>query len=279
MGKRKAGGSGGDQKSKKKKYSVQPNIEPGWRGIYATCVRGQEKRCRDELKAVLDEYAEKFYGDKLNEQEEEEDEGEEEKEGDFEAELAKEIAEMNNKKTTKSDVIVPLDLGCECVVFFRVKKPIEPAEFVLKICDDAAKSGEKKTRYTQRLTPVSLTGPGSLEGLQRITPEVLKPHFFKEEGQEPVKFAINTSIRNHNVLSRTEIIENVAKAVGKEHGHSVDLKNFDKLIMVQCFKSSVGVSVVERYEELGRFNLQQIYENALKQADVDSGLSRVAQNK
>jgi tRNA acetyltransferase TAN1 len=145
-----------------------------------------------------------------------------------------------------------------------VKRPIVPSEFIVEICQDAKDSGIKKTRYTQRLTPVDLTAAANLEGLKRICPIVLKPHFHKEQDQKPMKFAIRPGIRNHNKLNRDEIIKTVAEFVGKDHGHSVDLKNYDKLIIVECFKNSLGMAVLDKFDSLERFNLQQIYEKIEK---------------
>lgn len=40
-------------------------------------------------------------------------------------------------------------------------------------------------------------------------------------------------MRNHNILKRDGIIQQVAKAVGP--GHKVDLKNYDLLILVEVY--------------------------------------------
>jgi len=48
------------------------------------------------------------------------------------------------------------------------------------------------------------------------------------------QFAIRPNIRNHNILTRDFVIQNVASAVGP--GHKVDLKNYDVLILVEIYK-------------------------------------------
>lgn len=200
----------------------------------------------------------------------EEDEAEdEEKEDDIEAELAKELKDMQQSRESKKEQFKPVDLDCECVVFFRTRKPVEPVEFVNRICKDAKDNGVSKTRFTQRLTPISRTETATLEGLKRLAKEVLKEHFHKESGQEPLKFAIRPQLRNHNTLSRDDIIQTVAECVGNDHGHKVDLKNYDKLILIEAFKSSIGMSVVDnQFEPLERFNLEQIHEKRIqKEAD------------
>lgn len=55
-----------------------------------------------------------------------------------------------------------------------------PVEMVHTILEDKAQS-----KWTQRLTPVTRTGKATLEGLEEVAKEVLKPYF--HEGQEGVK--------------------------------------------------------------------------------------------
>lgn len=202
--------------------------------------------------------------------EDEEEAEDEEKEEDIEAELAKELKEMQQSRESKKEQFKPVDLGCECVVFFRTRKPVEPVEFVTRICKDARDKGVSKTRFTQRLTPISRTETATLEGVKRLAKDVLKEHFHKESGQEPLKFAIRPQLRNHNTLSRDDIIQTVAECVGNDHGHKVDLKNYDKLILIEVFKSSIGMSVVDnQFESLARFNLEQIHEKSIQKQEDD----------
>ena len=48
-------------------------------------------------------------------------------------------------------------------------------------------------------------------------------------------------MRNHNVLKRDMIIQKVASLVGP--GHKVDLKNYDKLIVVEAYKVTITSSL------------------------------------
>ena len=90
--------------------------------------------------------------------------------------------------------------------------------------------------------------------------KVLARHFHNEKDQKPIKFAIQVSKRNFNQLQSDGIIKAVAEAVGQNHGHSVDLKTYEKLIIVECYKNSVGIGVADDFLKFSRFNLQQIYE-------------------
>ena len=92
------------------------------------------------------------------------------------------------------------------------------------------------------------------------------------------EFAIRPSIRNHTTLSRDLIIKKVATIVGD--GHTVDLKHYDLLILVEVYKVNLsvfclsfvllspgltwqnicGIGVVASdYEELKKYNLAELH--------------------
>ncbi|PSK39727.1 hypothetical protein C7M61_001532 [Candidozyma pseudohaemuli] len=265
MGKRGGESQGGNRN---KKYKQSGFIDPNTAGVYATCNRGRELGCRKELLNLLAEKCEQWYPDwELKAEVDDEDD----KELSVEEQVQKELASMKKEKTAKSTIFLPIDLSCECTVFVKIRKPVEPAEFIHRICQEAKDLGVKKSRFIQKLTPVTFSVSASLEEIKKLAAIVLKPHFHKEEGQEPLKFAIQVTRRNFNQIPKEEIIQTVAGCVGKDHGHTVDLKKYDKLILVDCFKSNIGMSVVSDYLQLEKFNLQQIFEKNMK----DSKSSRV----
>ena len=98
---------------------------------------------------------------------------------------------------------------------------------------------------------------------------------------KPGQFAIRPSIRSNTKFKRDDVIKTVAAAVG--HDHSVDLKNYDLLILVDVIQVScshpaptcqsarltghhsfpqniIGMAVVgSDYDRLKRFNLSELY--------------------
>ena len=149
------------------------------------------------------------------------------------------------------------------VVFFKTRPPIEPVSFVRTICSEAASTSQGRTRFAKRLTPISLQGYATEEGLQHVAKKVLAPHFHDEPVTEK-KFAIRPTVRDHTKgLTRDCIIKTVADLVGKRH--RVDLKNYDFLVLVEVYKNVCGMSVVgSEYEGLKRYNLAEIYEPTSK---------------
>lgn len=258
MGKRKGESKGG----KAKKFRAGGIVEPNTSGIYATCNRGREQQCRKELMNLFSEKIEEYYTKEQleNAENDEEDEVEDAEPLSIEDQIKKELSELKENKQSKKTLLVPIELGCECMVFIKTRRPIDPETFVERICSESAESRIKNTRYTQKLTPVQFSVTPTLEELKKLAARVLGPHFHKSEGQKPVKFAIQVNRRNFNSLERPLIIRTIAESVGRDHGHSVDLKAYEKLILVECYKSNIGMSVADRYDELDKYNLQQIFE-------------------
>lgn len=73
------------------------------------------------------------------------------------------------------------------VIFFQTQEPIEPVMFVHRICTDAIESsGLKRSRWVQRLTPMTLMGKATEKGLDEVARAVLGPHFHAQS-QSPRK--------------------------------------------------------------------------------------------
>lgn len=268
MGKRSNSGPGNQTK---KPRVGGGNLDPGTRGIFATCNRGRERGSRKELMGLLMDKIDQMYPEWQAEVEEENDDNEENEENeDFEAKVQAELAGLKNPpagEKKKKHIVEPIDLSCECLVFVKVRRPADPYALVHRLCSEAYKLGVKSSRFTQKLKPISDSVSASLEELKKLAQRILKPHFHADN-QKPVKFAIQVNRRNFNALERDDIINNIATIVGRDHGHTVDLKNYDKLIIVECFKSNIGMSVVEDFMKFERFNLEQIFDKHLRSDTV-----------
>lgn len=267
MGKRKNESAG----NRNKKYKVSGFIDPNTSGVYATCNRGREQGCRKELMALFSDRIAQWYPD-WEDGEDSEEEKVETKELSVEEKIKQELSELESlEKKSSLAIVQPIDLGCECLVFLKTKKPIEPSELVHRICEEAASLKSKNTRFTQKLTPITYSVSASMEELVKLAKKVLQPHFHAEN-QKPVTFAIQVTRRNFNTIEKDEIIKTIANCVGRDHGHKVDLKKYEKLIMVECYKNNIGMSVVSDYLKYEKYNLQQIFEKDMGESSV----SRVA---
>lgn len=264
MGKRKGNHKEGGGK---KKFKVAGFIDPNTAGVYATCNRGKEKGCIKELMNLFTEKLEEYYDLEATEDNKESEENKDEQEVSVEDRIKKELEEMKETSDSKQALLTPIELECECLIFIKMRKPIQPEEFITRICKESAESKQKTTRFTQKLTPITFSVSPKLEEVRKLSQQVLKPHFHNDKDQKPLKFAIQVTRRNFNALEKGLIIKTVAECVGKDHGHSVDLKNYDKLILIECYKTNIGMSVVDDYNQLEKYNLQSIYDRAIENDD------------
>ncbi|KAK2809870.1 hypothetical protein FQN50_003511 [Emmonsiellopsis sp. PD_5] len=215
-----------------------------------------------------------------NPSDERKDEGSASDDDDIEAQIKKEVEGMKpQKKSNKPFQAVKLDIPCRMlrpnqshlpapiihltlnrvvVSFIKIDKALDPVQIAHRLCVEArANPDKKRSRWIQRMTPITLTQKVLGGGLEELSREVLKPHF--HSGGPPKKYAIRPSVRNNSEWNRDSVIKLVAGIVGPEH--PVDLKNFDALILVDVVQNICGMSVVGRdYEELKRYNLSEIYE-------------------
>ena len=240
--KRKSEASNGGIASKKSKQwrtpnkgqpkYVGPSIEPGDSGIWATCAMGKEGKCTAELRDLFEEYAAKLCDEPSGRIEDVSDSGD--GEVDIEAEISKEVQGMKSKHSMKEALFQAVRVDIQCVLFFKTREPVEPVSFVHKICKDAFEGAvTKKHRWVKRLTPMTRMGKATEKGLEEVGRAVLEP-VFHAEGSPERKFAIRTTIRNHNIMKRDNIIKHIASAVGPRH--SVDLKNYDVLVLVDIYR-------------------------------------------
>ncbi|KAH9210106.1 hypothetical protein DL95DRAFT_371394 [Leptodontidium sp. 2 PMI_412] len=272
--KRSKGGTGGKWQTPHQKAKIASRgsgkIEPGDVGIWATCARNMEGRATEELKVMLGECAERFYGIKPGSSEDTENED------DIEASIQKELTAMDNKQST-TKLFSPVHLDIPCVLFFKTNSLIEPIDFVHRICKEiVATPGVRKMKYVNRLTPMTLIAKATEKGLQELGSTVLQKHFnmaadIDEEestsGKEKVSkevsnhsYAIRPSTRAHTApLKRALVIKSIAESISNVH--KVDLTNPDKVILVEIFQSVCGMSVVgSDWEALKRFNLAELYQ-------------------
>jgi len=148
-------------------------------------------------------------------------------------------------------------LGIPCIFFIKVDKAVDPVKAVYRLCIEAQSNPEKKrSRWVKRLTPITLVRKVLGRGLEDLSREVLKPYF--HAGGLPKKYAVRPSIRNNSEWHKDSVIKLVASIVGPDH--TVDLKNYDLLILVNVVQNLCGMSVVgSDYDKLKGYNLAEIY--------------------
>ncbi|KAK1826833.1 hypothetical protein QBC39DRAFT_187409 [Podospora conica] len=186
------GGAGGRDDGRKKKKTGNDGkwktahheakkldlLQPGDQGIWVSCARRQEAKATREVCQLFTEYLEKMYGIK-----DKDDAGSDDEDvDDIEAAVKKEAAALKVKGTKDAvdEYFTPLKMNVDCLVFFKTKAPIQPIEFVKRICSDAQgpkQSGQFRCRYVNRLTPVTHIGKANKTGVMEVAKKALAPHF------------------------------------------------------------------------------------------------------
>ncbi|KAK8044838.1 thump domain-containing protein [Apiospora rasikravindrae] len=249
-------------------------------GFWVTCQRNKEIKALDEVVAMCDEYGEKLYGIKPMM----EDGNDSEDEGDIEAAIQKEVAgikkQASNSKSLDTSAFAPMRLSLDCLLFVKTKQPVEPRQFARKVCEDAMLVSDRKqrrSRFINRITPITLMGSATKVGIEETARTVLASEFdlipageeagsLEEKDAKGPSYAIRVSSRAQSNLKTQDVIKLIASLVGPRH--KVDLTNPDKFILVEIFQTFCGMSVVEGdWNDLKRYNIRELYEAASAKAD------------
>ncbi|KAI1735163.1 hypothetical protein F4680DRAFT_453256 [Xylaria scruposa] len=249
-------------------------LEVGDMGFWVTCQRQKEMRAADEILSICEDYAQKLFGINTDAAADEDQDQEPE---DIEDAIEKELAAMKKPASKPKDG--PFDLlrmNVDCVLFMRTRAPVDPLVLVREICKDAAVAKDRslwRSRFINKLTPITLTGKATEKGLEDVARKVLAEHFQLAESETETgdsedgacSYAIRPTLRAHTTLKRSDIIDKVAKMISKRH--KVDLRNPDKVIIIEIFQTFVGMSVVgEDWEAMKRYNIHELYSAASKSA-------------
>ncbi|KAI0409389.1 hypothetical protein F4802DRAFT_546410 [Xylaria palmicola] len=260
------------------------SLEVGDAGFWVTCQRQKEMKAADEILSLCQEYGEKLFGIKPDGADEpSEDQGS----GDLESSIEKELAALKSTVKPKDDPFDLMKMNVDCVLFMRTRAPVDPMVLVREICKDAAVAKDRslwRSRFMNKLTPISYTGKATEKGLEDVAQKVLSDHFQLAESETEEKdssqgqacsYAIRPTIRSHTTLKRTEIIDKVASMISKRH--HVDLKNPDKVIIIEIFQTFCGMSVVGKdWEAMKRYNIHELYLAASKSAACSDESEEVA---
>ncbi|KAG2107790.1 hypothetical protein BD769DRAFT_1779427 [Suillus cothurnatus] len=158
--------------------------------------------------------------------------------------------------------------------------PVDPAKLVTKHVENVQETGVTRTKYTHRLTPVSGTCVANLPELHSLCRRTVTAYCAQEntEGSPKArKYKIELRVRNHNTLTRMEIIQEVAKCMPSNY--NVDLDDPDVFVLVEVFKNTFGVSIVEDYYRFQKFNIMELANANNEPEGFEKGAGRVQDKK
>ncbi|KAI4519209.1 hypothetical protein K525DRAFT_206665 [Schizophyllum commune Loenen D] len=271
---------------KKKKYRsdgtpiwTKPTIEGP--GIWATCPRGKERQTVGELYDLFESLSAEIWHPAEGETGETEgvsakpantDDSDSDEDLSIEAQIAKEVAGI--KKPAAEKRIQNCHTDTQCVVFMACRPPVDPIALVMRHLKNVEMTGITRTRQTHRLLPVSGSCTANILEIQALCRDAwLK--YMTGRVNATSKYKIELRIRNHSTLTRMAIIQAVAECVPE--GFSVDLNDPEVFVLVEVFKSTCGIGVVEDYYRLHKFNVGEVAKMCKTKGEGPESMTRLGE--
>ncbi|CAA7039854.1 unnamed protein product [Microthlaspi erraticum] len=166
-----------------------------------------------------------------------------------------ELKELGDKSKRR---FMKLDPGCNGIVFIQMKRKDgdpSPKEIAQHAMTSAAATKKHMSRFILRLLPIEVSCYPSEEEISRAIKPLVE-QYFPIETDNPRKFAVLYGSRANTGVDRMKVISTVAQSIPAPH--KVDLSNPDMSIVVEIVKTVCLIGVVEKYKELGKYNLRQL---------------------
>ncbi|XP_006459466.1 hypothetical protein AGABI2DRAFT_218712 [Agaricus bisporus var. bisporus H97] len=259
-------------KEKKKKY--RSDGTPVWEkrsidgpGVWVSCVKGKEKQTVGELYDLFESLADELWPEDISGQEEKTASTSEELS--LEAQIANEMSSLQKSRREKR--FASCQTNTPCVVFLSCKPPVDPVQLVVRHIENVQRTGVTQTRHTHRFVPVSGSSVANLPEIKSLCHDIFNK-FFETHKNRSFTYKVELRMRNHSTISRSVLIQHIAQCVPA--GHTVSLDNPEIFILVEVFKSVCGISIVQDYYRLQKFNVMEIA-NAKQRSEPSNSDSRV----
>ncbi|XP_059476104.1 THUMP domain-containing protein 1 [Neocloeon triangulifer] len=248
--------------------SRRAHLEVGQRGFLCTC-NNYEKECTKEAMNLLNEYADKLFGQEDWRQnasvqetptvegvEAQKEEVEEEDEEDISKTLKKEIDELKqeSRKPVSQQRFRAVDSGAKNLIFISSNVP-DPVLLAHTLLTDLKTSGIGRSRFLQRLLPVQVTCKANLDDISKAASPLFDKYF--AEGNKT--FSIIYKCRNNSAMTRDPVIETLANLVSlKNASNHANLSQPQLVVLVEIIRGLCCISVLPEYLELAKYNLLEV---------------------
>lgn len=149
-----------------------------------------------------------------------------------------------------------------------------PDELVMKLLNDVLETSSTKARFILKIFPVLGTCRATEDKIEKLVEELTSVYF----ADQPLgSFAIIYKVRCNN-LSRDIILPTVGRAVYKACPTSkVDLANPEYVISVDVLNKFACVSIMKDYNQLRKYNVQELAKSSETADSSRTGEQSVAQ--
>ncbi|KAK1938660.1 hypothetical protein X943_003203 [Babesia divergens] len=254
--KRGLSGGGGRRAAWKRSKHETGKLAIGSRGLLiSNSASGKHKEAMQECLTILREYCEKVDPTFGQERHCAPDSGPANVEKAIEMELA------DSKRYFDRFVPGPWISQNLNVVHFTEEVDV-PSTFVREIFHEKLRSGTYSARFLCRIVPYDVVCKAEGDPFTETLTALVAKHFpdsqangvpEKDEKGDVTTWSLSYSCRNSNALKRQDVIDLAVQLVGRNY--RVDLRNPDKLLIVEVVKGSCGLAVISDYKLIAHFKL------------------------
>ena len=156
-----------------------------------------------------------------------------------------------------------VETNCRGVIMLRVGNQTQAASLNLgaatkAVLEQVVTSGDSCSRFLVRLIPLQVTCFAGLEEMMTAATGLLEEHF--GQGVPNRTFMIAMKRRNNPGFDRDAAISRLAGAIGARH--TVNMKDPERVLLVEVFQSFCGLSVLENFSTLRDYNIRQLQDAA-----------------
>ena len=235
----------------KKSKQTKGVLTEGMTGFIVTC-NLKEYHCLKEAYNLLNEFADKLYGD-YNKQ----NRSEVKDEDDIESAIQNEIKSLKETKKRFQQVMTK----CNNVLFIKSNDiSVDPLRICSEILSEIETNGKQMTRHLLRFLPIVTTFKANSD-LDQIVEKYLE-----KQTKDPISYCIQCKVRNNNEVKRQEVIDNVVPVVKRLRPQwTVDFDAPKLIIDFEVLQKSVCLSFLNDYQRYCKYNLIEFSKKCLNQ--------------
>lgn len=262
-------------KPAKKIQRTQRILQPGMKGVLVTYNNQPDRVIMKEVFNLLNEYADKLYGNEVAESQIKDSFSDD----DIEAELQKEVTDIKSSPSEVKRFECVESLASNCL-FFSTSLP-NPTELVQNIFTDVMDTKLQKSRFINRMLPIKATCKAYFDDIKK-TADQLFDDVFATKFLEGKTFMVLYKARNNNSApAKMDVIKALADLiVEKNPAHRVNLMDPDFTVLVEIMQKMCCLGVVANYTKFKKYNLASLCSvfNTASEACAVTAVSAVTTN-
>lgn len=175
---------------------------------------------------------------------------------DVDDEIAKEIEELKKDKKKLREV----DTTLNNLMYITVDDDsVDVCEMVHRMLSTLHEKKERRTRFTQRILPVSHTCYADIEDMKRTAKLMVQGQLYTKVHKT---WGINFKKRNNSTINRDDVIKSIASVATDDDTYlefnKVDLDKSEFTIMINVVKNIAFMGLLRDFHLLSKYNCDEL---------------------